>query len=244
MKSSSNNTTTALDDDVTAQRILQSMGNASNTDAFRGYFYVNARSSQAVLIFRLTGIQGDDHWCWKPDTMTKILSEYFKLKPHADGTIRNMLDNLTHGPMVDESDETKEAQKIIQYTPRGGTRTVEVKLFTAFTYINIPVETLQSKQDEQEWLRMKITTFFDQLKIALQGKSFETVMKNVNPTYAAKIFDKSRVSNIYTFIRRANILIDKTEILTKFLTRPVAEAITNHLWLSRCKTTKYTIKAT
>lgn len=223
--------------DNDTKRILERISTKNNVDSFKGNFHTNSRATEAFLAIRLTGIQGDDHWCWKPNLMCDILTEYFRINPVQDETVQQALLQLKHAPLPDPDDSTGETQKYVHINVSG--KTIDIPIFIAYTFLKIPVDTLTSSEEEAKWITRKTSSIFNEMKTAMMSSTFEAVMISVHPTYSGKVFDKRRPSNIHTFLKKAITRIEKVDHLTKLLTRASREDVTNHLWASKHDSPKY-----
>jgi hypothetical protein len=171
--------------------------------------------------------------------MTNIIVEYFSIHPVKDDAVHRALIQLHNVDFPNPDDPTGETQKFVRLNlPKD--KKVDIPIFVMGTYIKIPTtDKIQSSEDEDAWITTKATSLFHELKMVMQTETFKEVMNSVNPSYAQKIFNTSRSSNLFTFLKRAVIRIEKVQHLTGLLTRACRDDVTNHLWSSRLSHTKY-----
>lgn len=223
-----------------ARSIIDDMVDDSDRDAFRGLYYITSDTPLCIVVIRLTGQKGDDHWCWKPDVMTKIISKIFRHTEGYDTAIKSAFENLTYAPSPDPDDITREAQKVISYTPRNTSRTVTVNINVAYTYFTVPVAHFSSKDEEKEYILTKIKNFFNEMKVIMLSPTFKTVMDNISQSYSEKIFDKARQgNNLPGFLSKAGIRVAPTPEIASHFTRPTTEKLMSKMFAARLPTTKY-----
>jgi hypothetical protein len=228
------------DDSNLARSIIDEMVDDSDRDAFRGLYHIKCDSSLCVVVIRLTGQKGDDHWCWKPDIMTKIISKIFRHSETHDEAIKSAFDNLAFAPSPNPDDFTRETQKVISYTPKNSSRTVSVYINVAYTFFTVPIDKLSSKEEEQAWITSKLTTFFNEMKSAMLSKTFKAVMDSMNQQYAEKIFDTARFgNNLPSFLNKARISLSAVTDITSLFTRQTTEHLMKMLFKHRLPSVKY-----
>ena len=223
-----------------ARSIIEEMVDDSDRDAFRGLYYITSDSPLCILVIRLTGQKGDEHWCWKPDIMTKIMTKIFKRTDGYDTVIKSAFENLTFAPSPDPDDITRETQRILSYIPKNTTRTVTVNIYVAYTHFTVPFANLASKDEEKEYIHSKIKTFFNEMKVIMLSPTFKTVMESVSQNYSDKIFDKARTgNNLFSFLNKAGIRVSSTSEIASHFTRPTTEYLMGKLFAARLPTVKY-----
>lgn len=170
--------------------------------------------------------------------MTNIILEYFSLNPVQDDAVQQALVQLHNVDFPNPDDPNGETQKFVHLDlPKD--KTVDIPIFVMGTYFKIPVDTIQSSEAENAWITAKATNLFHELKMVMQTDTFADVMNSLNPSYAQKIFNTTRSSNLFNFLKRAVIRIKKVQHLTGLLTRSCRDDVTNHLWGTRHSHTKY-----
>lgn len=240
LKPKANCEVTKLDDSELARSIIKEMAEQSDRDAFRGHYLIKSDSPLCIVVIHLTGQKGDDHWCWKPDLMTGIISKIFRNTICDDAVIKSAFENLTYGPAPDPNDITGETQKVISYTPRNTDRTVQVYLNTAYTFFTIPVTKIYSKDNEKDYILSKLTTFFNEMKSVMLSKTFKQVMDTMRGEYSGKIYDPARAgNNLHSFLSKAGIRLSETPDFEGHFTHSTIQYLMSKLFATRLPNAKY-----
>jgi hypothetical protein len=208
-----------------ARNILESMNHqgTANIDTISTYVLTGTWYTKACIVIRFLDSNAKEHWCWKPTAMTGVLSNYFRSKPCNIPYVQEALAQLTHTPLPDPSDPMGQTQAIYSYTANSsaGEKTIEIPLFVAYTFLEIPIDTLTSQEDETSWLLNQTRTLINQLKIAMATEAFNVVMFNLNQNYAAKIFRPNKQgNNLLGFLHRAVVKVNMVDSLLPYVIRP------------------------
>jgi hypothetical protein len=221
-----------------AKRILAGLSGDRKMDSFNAYFFTNSRSTKAAVVIRLNSFRGDESWVWKPEMMCGILVEIFKLKTHVDPLVHQAFKSLTCVPFPDlAKDPTGETQKVLSIKKKGSQDDAyTVQLFVALTYIEIPIDSLDSPLHEAKFLSDKINSFIETLKIEILSNTFKEVLASLHDSYCSKIFKEGIPYNIQSFVAKAVTRITRVTCFKSLLMRKTRDDINNELWATRSGT--------
>jgi hypothetical protein len=233
------------DDANLARNILESMNHSGTTplDTISAYIYTNDWFSRACIIIRFLNSRGKEHWCWKPNIMAGVLSNYFLQKPSAHHDAQDPLIHLAYEPLPDPTDSTGETQDFYTYevTAQGVKKDISIPLYVAYTFVEIPVSTLLSRDDEAQWLISHVRLLIDEIKTAMVHRAFRTCMTSINSNYSSKIFQEgAKKNNLPNFLKNAVVRTDFIDSLAPYIMRRQREKIHRFLLQFRTNTKKYT----
>jgi hypothetical protein len=177
--------------------------------------------------------------------MTGILSNYFLQKPSAHQEIQNSLIHLAHAPLPDPTDSTGETQDVYTYkvTSQGAKKDISIPLYIAYTYLEIPVSTLLSRDEEAQWLISQARLLINKIKTVMVHKdgAFRSCMTSINSNYSSKIFQQGvKKNNLPNFLKSAVVRTDFIDNLAPYVMRQQREKMHRFLLQFRTNTKKYT----
>jgi hypothetical protein len=226
-------------DEASVSRIMERLSATRPVDCFQGWYMTTPDATKMVVVVRLLSVFTGDHWCWRPDAMCDILSNYMEeLKPTCS-TLKEAFQNLTTAASSDIN--TRERYPLFKkWKGRDGTEQ-ETPSLTAYTIVTIPVDTLCSTDEEDKWMEQETGGILDWFKRIMETPVFKMTMFKTKEGYAKSLYNESLKTNLPKFLKNAIQRVNIMGELTDYVIPSAAQTIMSVLMSTRQSTMKYEI---
>ena len=220
------------------------MSKDENVDCFKGFWKTTSCSTICCIIFRVMNQYGTDTWVWNASLLAEIFKNYAKVMDIRDPLIYEALVNMDFGKASDPDNANKNVPLVAKYSPRDDPKkTLKIDVFHAFTYITIPVNLLDSRADEDNWIDSAVTKVLKGVRDTMNEEAFRATLERVGlsrrQNYIQKLYDPTKKTNLPKFLAGAIVKAKPVEYLTNHVIQAVSNDIMTHLYNNRLDTAKY-----
>jgi hypothetical protein len=198
--------------------------------------------AEVFLEFNNSG--GTAIWSWKPPYVVGTLNGWTTEFKVDDPEFDAFLDSLTHAFPRDPTSDDPTKKLVKTFEPQPG-RFIHMDQHVLYGYLRIPVDDIESKEEETAWINDQVNSLVGQLRDLLSDARFEEAMKQCSfkKDYIEKMFDRKKGLNLPDFMDSCRINIQQVSHLTDHVVKKEADIIMSHLYNNRQIEMKYTVAA-
>lgn len=230
------------DEIESARQLSMLTADDSPTNHIIGHYRTTSHSFMCAIVINFMSVFGGHSWIWKPVLMVNILSKMHKCVRITDPILVEALENMTHAYARDPDSPDAHKKLVKIFTPPGEPqKNIPIEEFRAYTYITIPVENLETTEQETEWLVRTIEALMLQIGDLMNSNVFELTLKKnqLKKDFINKIYDHNKKGNIRDFLNGVRGKASSVVHLTDHVIQPEADLIMTHLYKNRCVEAKY-----
>jgi hypothetical protein len=158
-----------------------------------------------------------------------------------DHMLRNFLGSIRWGYASDPHNHDNTVHLTVSYEDKKkSTRTYDE--LVNYGYISIPVDMLNSSEEEDKWLKLNVQKLIEGLhQIVLKSKVFELLCKKLSArkSFVNIIFDRKKKANLPDYLESCAISVKPIKNLTHLLIQEDANRIVDYLYQHRLPQQKY-----
>lgn len=225
-----------------ADQIIQGVtrDNVENSNRIEGFYKSTSNSIKAILLFRLRTPYKDDFWCWKPEWMLDILIRFKDDPEVTDPLLKKYLASLSHAYASDPDNYDKTVKRLVEYEDKTKKHR-SYEALVPYGFIDIPVDTLESRMREDEWISATSQKILEGLLTIFRGEVFAECVKRMpnRDRFAEIIFNEKSKSNWVKYMAGAIIRCKHIDHLTDLVIQQEANRITDVFYSNRLTHQKY-----
>jgi hypothetical protein len=205
----------AIDEDMSPSdkasfnRIRTLIDDSKPTAAFVWYWKTTKKCGSVIIIFRPEDIKGDDMWMIKQPLDT-VMRYYFKENPTEIEQVNEFFANMKLAKQRDSDKGNTDAKVTVRESDKK-----EFPHKVMWTHFTIPVQTLSSAEEEQNYIEATLQHATMAIRSAQRGPLF---MKLVQSQFSEKMYRAMTKSDTYNgsfqdFMQKAKLKIKRCENL-------------------------------
>ena len=241
-------------DMIDAKKMQDIVRDSQPVNRLQFWYKTTSTSTKAALIFSPLDTYNDQPWHMRLNFLYHPLKAYTKLRDVACQYTKETLDNLQLGTLSDPKD--RNAPKQTSFTIKNG-KTITRDQHAFYSYITLPLETLKSDTEEEEFLQDHLKVIGQNIINILASNLVRQYLINnardTNSTFIEKALDRVKKTNMPKFLETATVHIQsinktderdangekiKSKIMNVLICKD-ANIILTHLYVTRQHEAKY-----
>ena len=229
-------------DAAIADRVVQLIVKNQDTDSIVGLYHTDCFSNLCAVLITVKDYFGGIPWCWKPDMLVEIYKRYAETVNIENPIMAEALKNISFGSASNPESSDKNVPWVKTFT-NANNQLRRSPYYVIYTYITIPVASLDSAQAEQEWIVTSVGNLLRGIRDLMQKNVFYEMLKRYDDLkqgrFVSMIYDTKKKTNLPRFLANAKFKVEPIDNLADKVTNAVALDIMTKLFSDKSEVPKY-----
>ncbi len=166
------------------------------------------RSKICVVVFRFRDVMGKDFWLCKPANLKDTLKAYVQDFPRDDSDIQHAMENIY---LVKMRDPNGGPEAGVSKSIKRNDKTVTYEEYVGVTHIPIPVDKIESYEEEEAHIQDACRRIGENFKTILASDTFQAILQcAVSEKFWKQLTDPKSGPNFVQYMNESKVVVQQS----------------------------------